>query len=96
MAHFAELDENNVVLRVIVVNNSDIMKNSVEDEQTGIEFCQNLLGGRWVQTSYNHRFRKQYAGRGFTYDPDNDVFILPKPSPNAILDENFDWKELID
>lgn len=89
MAHFAELDENNIVLRVLVVNNSDILDaNSIEQEQTGITFLQNLVGGTWVQTSYNNRIRKNYAGIGFTYDSVRDAFIQPKPSfASWILDE---------
>ncbi len=75
MAHFAEIDENNKVLRVIVVGNSDCLKDDKEDEATGIEFCEKLLGGRWVQTSYNGNMRKCFAGIGYTYDKDKDVFI---------------------
>ena len=60
MAHFAELDENNIVLRVIVVANADTANDDgVEVESIGARFCQNLLGGRWVQTSYNCTFRKK-------------------------------------
>ena len=94
MAHFAELDEYNKVLRVIVVTNSDILKDGVEDEATGIAFCRRLLGEntRWVQTSYNNNFRKQYAGIGYTYDAVNDVFIAPQPYASWALDENFDWQ----
>ena len=92
MAHFAQIDENNMVLRVIVVDNKDILKNGVEDEQTGINFCKNLLGGNWIQTSYNNNFRKQYCGYGFTYDPIKDIFIQPKPYPSWILDSNNNWQ----
>jgi len=77
MAHFAELDENNVVKQVIVVNNNELLDNGVESEAKGIEFCTNLLGGTWIQTSYNANFRGIYAGIGMTYDPANDVFVLP-------------------
>lgn len=92
MAHFAELDENNKVIRVIVVSNDDCMKDGMEDEATGIAFCQRLLGGgRWVQTSYNNHFRRRYAGIGYTYDPVADVFIAPSPFPSWVLNEDYDW-----
>ena len=86
MAHFAEIDENNIVKRVLVVDNSE--------EHRGQEFLANDLGlgGRWIQTSYNHNFRKQYAGVGFKYDEVNDVFIRPQPYPSWTLDENWDWQ----
>ena len=88
MAHFAELDENNIVLRVIVVGNDDILdENGNESEQKGIEFCTNLLGGRWIQTSYNKKFRVHYAGQGFFYDGQRDAFIPPKPYNSWILNE---------
>ena len=79
MAYFAELDENNVVLRVISVSNEITTQNSEEQEQLGINFCQNLFGGTWIQTSFNGRIRKNYAGIGFVYDADRDAFIPPKP-----------------
>lgn len=78
MAHFAEIDENNIVIRVTVVNNS-IMKdqNGRERESIGIAFCKNLFGEttRWVQTSYNGKMRGKYAGIGDRYDPVSDTFI---------------------
>lgn len=90
MAHFAELDDNNVVLRVIVVNDSD--------EADGENFCHKLLGGRWKQTSYNTRgnihqlggtpFRKNYAGIGYRYDDQLDAFIPPPPFPSWVLNED--------
>lgn len=93
MAHFAELDENNEVLRVIVVHNSELLdEQGNESEQKGIDFCFNLLGGRWVQTSYNSSFRKNYAGIGFVYDPVNDWFQAPQPYPSWTLDENAQWQ----
>lgn len=95
MAHFAELDENNVVLRVIVVSNADITDDQgVEREELGVAFCQALLGAntRWVQTSYNANFRVRYAGSDFTYDQARDAFIPPKPYPSWILNEStLDW-----
>jgi hypothetical protein len=75
MAHFAELDETNVVLRVIVVNNAELLdSDGVEQEALGQAFCTNLLGGNWKQTSYSAAFRKNFAGVGFTYNPVLDEF----------------------
>ena len=89
MAHFAELGENNVVLRVIVVANSDTAdENGNEVEEIGATFCRNLLGGTWKQTSYNGNFRKNYAGIGYTFDAARDAFIPPRPSDDATLDES--------
>ncbi len=87
MAHFAKIDENNVVVGVTVVNNSDIMIDGEESEQRGIELCSSLLGGNWVQTSYNANFRKNYAGIGYAYDASLDAFIPPQPFTSWILDE---------
>jgi len=94
MAHFAELDENNVVLQVIVVHNNELKgANGVEYENKGIEFCNSLFGHtNWVQTSYNHNMRKQFAGVGYTYDDVNDIFVSPQPFPSWSLDDNFDWQ----
>ena len=93
MAHFAELDANNVVLRVIVVDNKNTATaEGVEEEWIGQAFCTRLLGGNWKQTSYNGSFRKNYAGIGFTYDPVLDAFISPQPNPQCILDpETCQW-----
>ena len=89
MAHFAQLDENNVVTQVIVVHNNELLdENGIEQESKGIAFCQSLLGGNWVQTSYNSNFRKNYAGIGFTYDRQRDAFIPPKPFASWILNES--------
>ena len=88
MAHFAELDENNVVIRVIVVHNNELLdENGVGQEQKGIDFCVSHFGGRWLQTSYNGNFRANYAGEGYVYDPDNDVFIAKKWYPSWVLNE---------
>ena len=77
MAHFAELDADNVVLRVIVVNNEVITENGEEKEQIGIDFLTNLYGGGiWKQTSYNNNFRKRYAGKGMVWDPTSQEFDL--------------------
>lgn len=92
MAHFAQLDENNVVLQVIVVGNEYLLDNGVEREDLGVQFCVDTFGGgTWKQTSYNHSFRKQYAQVDGTYDSVNNVFISPKPYPSWVLNENFDW-----
>jgi hypothetical protein len=89
MAHFAELGLNNTVLRVIVVANEELLDvNGVEQESKGQEFCRNLFGGVWIQTSYNGNFRKNYAGVGFTYDSTRDAFIPPKPYPSWLLNED--------
>jgi len=89
MAHFAQLDENNIVTQVIVVNNQELLdENNIEQEEKGIAFCQSLLGGNWKQTSYNANIRKNYAGAGYTYDAQRDAFIPPKPFESWILDED--------
>ena len=86
MAHFAQLDENNVVLQVIVVDNKDTADaNSVEKEHIGAAFCEKLLGGTWKQTSYNGTIRKNYAGIGFKYHADIDAFVAPKPYASWVL-----------
>ena len=89
MAHFAQLDESNIVTQVIVVNNNELLSNGVESEAKGIEFCQTLLGGRWIQTSYNGNIRKNFASIGCIYDAIRDAFIAPKPDCHieTILDE---------
>jgi hypothetical protein len=83
MAHFAEILDS-VVQRVIVVHDND--------EANGAQFCHDLLGGEWVQTSYNGNIRKQYAGIGFTYDHVRDEFVQPQPFKSWTLDENNDWQ----
>lgn len=89
MAHFAELDSNNVVLRVIVVGNKDTADaNGVEKEHIGAAFCERLFGGTWKQTSYNGNIRKNYAGIGYTYDFGRDAFIPPKPFNSWVINEN--------
>jgi hypothetical protein len=89
MAHFAELDPDNVVTRVIVVSNDDILDESGnESEQKGIEFLHNLFGQdtKWVQTSFNGNFRYKFAGIGDTYDEQHDVFVSPGYSYNEEYD----------
>ena len=82
MAHFAQIDSDSTVLRVIVVDNSD-----VATEAAGVAFCQDLLGAdtNWVQTSYNDNIRFRYAGIGMTYDSANDVFYGVQPYPSWVL-----------
>lgn len=97
MAHFAELDENDIVLRVIVVSDDDAVDGEV--------FCNNLLGGSWKQTSYNTRggvhydpetqtpdggvaLRKNYAGIGHVFDEGRDAFMTTQPYPSWTLDED--------
>lgn len=94
MAHFAELDENNVVTRVIVVGNADTSDaNGVEKEHIGAAFCERLLGGTWKQTSYNGNMRKRYAGIGFTYNEALDAFVPPKPFASWTLNNTTaDWE----
>jgi hypothetical protein len=89
MAHFAQLDENNLVTQIIVVANDELLLDGVENENKGIAFCKSLLGDdtRWAQTSYNGNIRKNYAGIGYKYDSDRDAFISPKPFNSWILDE---------
>ena len=96
MAHFAELNSSNVVLRVIVISNEDTNAHG-GDLSTGVEdFVETIVpfstgGTSWKQTYYNHTFRKHYAGVGYSYDAGKDVFIVPKPYPSWTLDGNNDW-----
>ena len=79
MSHFAELDNNNVVLRVLVGDNS--MPNE------GYDWFLENFGGTWIQTSYNGNIRKNYAGVGYTYNEQLDAFIPPKPFSSWTLNE---------
>jgi hypothetical protein len=92
MAHFAQLDENNVVTQVIVVSNDVVTENGVESEVLGVQFCENVFGGRWKQTSYNGTIRKNYAGVGYVYRADIDAFVAPKPYPSWVLNESAQWQ----
>ena len=86
MAHWAELDEDNVVIRVTVGDNND------PNGDEGYQWLLDNLGGRWVQTSYNNNFRVRFAGIGFIYDETLDAFIPPKPFPSWLLDTTTcDW-----
>ena len=97
MAHFAEIIDG-IVARVIVVNNADTASNGVEDGAIGAAFCAALLGGTWVQTSYNTSggvnsaggtaLRKNYAGIGYSYDAGRDAFIAPQPFASWLLDKS--------
>ena len=91
MAHFAKLDENNIVLEVNVINNNELLdENGEESEQKGIDFLTSWSGGysNWKQTSYNGTIRKNYAGIGYAYDADRDAFIPPKPYNSWILNDD--------
>ena len=83
MSHWAEIDDSNIVLRVLVGNNNEA------DEG---EAFMNSLGGRWVKTSYNGNIRKNFAGIGYTYREDIDAFVAPQPYPSWTLDENAKWQ----
>ena len=95
MAHFAQLDENNVVTQVIVVGNDDCTdSNGTETESIGVAFCQKLLGAdtNWKQTSYNDNMRVRYAGIGYSYNASLDAFVPPQPYDSWTLDnKTADW-----
>ena len=94
MAHFLELDESNIVIRGIVVHNDELLIDGIENEQKGIDFCVAHYGGRWVQTSYNANFRKNYGGIGWTYDESRDAFIEPKSNcheEQSLDEETCQW-----
>ena len=93
MAHFAEINENNIVTKVIVVHNNELLLNGEESEVKGMDFCESLFGHRnWVQTSYNGNIRYNFAGVGYTWDSENDAFYAPQPYASWSLDENFIWQ----
>jgi hypothetical protein len=97
MAHFAELDINNKVIRVLTACNQDIANNGGEQSEQAALHFQSLNnfssnGVKWVQTSYNNNFRKRYASIGYTYDLIKDKFISPKPYTSWSLDTNDDWQ----
>ena len=96
MAHYAQLDENNIVTQVIVVSNDDCTDaNGNEVESIGVAFCQKLLGAEtnWKKTSYNNSIRVRYAGIGYSYNEELDAFIAPKPFASWILnEETADWE----
>ena len=86
MAHFAEIDSSNIVQRVLVVPDSE------QDRGHQYLSVDLLLGGTWLQCSYNGKIRKQYPGIGYAYNPASDVFIAPQPFPSWALDVNHDWQ----
>ena len=97
MAHFAELDGSNIVTRVVVVGNDvttaagPLGENDMHVD--GETWCINFFkGGTWKQTSYNNNFRKQYAGKGYTFDAAKNKFISPQPFTSWSLDGNDDWQ----
>lgn len=93
MAHFAQINENNVVQQVIVINNDLLNDNGVEQESKGQEFCQKLLGGTWIQTSYNKNFRKNFGSVGYTYNSTLDAFLPPQPYSSWTLNTStFQWQ----
>jgi len=97
MAHFAELDINNKVLRVLKACNQDIINNGGEQSEQAALHFQSIVkfsenGVKWVQTSYNNNFRKQYAGIGYTFDPVKNKFISIQLFASWSLDANDDWK----
>ena len=96
MAHFAKIDENNIVTQVIVVANEDTTDtNGVEVEEIGVAFCKKLLGAEtnWKQTSYNNNFRVRYAGTGYSYNAELNAFIAPKPFESwTLVEETADWE----
>lgn len=96
MAYFAEIDNTNTVLQVISIGNAVLgePENIFPDtELLGQQFIADVLklDGVWLQTSYNNKFRRRYAGIGYTYDQDADVFIAPQPYPSWSLNSNYDW-----
>ena len=97
MAHFAELNSSNEVLRVIVVSNDDVDANGGDQHADAETFVTTIVphstgGVAWKQCSYNDNFRKQYAGKGFTYNSSKNIFIQPQPYSSWALDSNDDWQ----
>lgn len=88
MAHYAYLDDNNIVVDVIVGKDETETINGLDTETYYASGTPYIV----KRTSYNNNIRKQYAGIGFTYNPNADVFIAPKPYPSWSLDDNFDWQ----
>ncbi len=81
MAHWAEIDENNLVTRILVGDNND------PNGDEGYQWLIDNLGGTWIKTSFNSNIRKNFAGVGYTYDEERDAFIAPKPFDSWLLDE---------
>lgn len=94
MAHFAQLDDNNIVETIVVIDNNILEDDTEnENEQQGIDYLKGIYGNNtnWKQTSFNNNIRKEYAGIGFTYDEVNDIFIRPKPYESWTLNSDFEW-----
>ena len=98
MAHFAKIDDNNLVTQVVVVENKDTSDaTGVEKEHIGAAHLEKILGGTWKQTSYNGNLRKNYAGIGYTFDAQRNAFIPPKPFNSWVLvEETCQWKAPVD
>jgi hypothetical protein len=96
MAHFAEVNNYGLVLRVVVIDNNDVNANGGDQSAGAEEAVKKIVpfttGSRWVQTSYNNNFRKQYAGIGYTFDSTKNKFIAPQPFASWSLDSNDDWQ----
>ena len=95
MAHFAQLNDSNVVIAVNVIADADCLDdNGNESEAIGIAFCKSLWGSdtNWKQTSYNDNIRGTYANPGSTYNPSKDVFIPPSPYPSWVLNSDDNWE----
>jgi len=97
MAHFAELNSDNIVLRVLVACNQDIIKNGGEQSEQAAKHFESICplsvnGVKWVQTSYNKKFRKNFAGIGYKYDSVKDEFVSKQFYPSWTLDSNNDWQ----
>lgn len=92
MAHYAFLDNNNIVTEVIVGKDENELIDGLSPE----EWYGNFRGQRCVRTSYNNNIRKQYAGIGFEYNSELDIFICPQPYPSWILNNNHDWVAPVD
>ena len=93
MAHFAELNENNVVLRVIVFSNTEVNANGGDYSSEAETFVKARHGGHaWKQCSYNNNRRKQYPGKNYTYDSSKDIFIRPKPFDSWTLNDDSEWE----
>ena len=90
MAHFAEINEDNIVVRVLVTDNND------PNGDEGYQWLIDNLGGTWIKTSYNGNIRKNFAGIGYTYDPVRDAFIPPKPEEGewVLNEDTCIWEEV--
>ena len=92
MAYFAELDNNNTVIRVVSVSNNDA-PDPAPNDQAGNDFLNSIgLTGRWIQTSYNSTIRGHYAGPGHRYDETLDLFIAPQPFPSWTMTPDGYWQ----